>query len=183
MTGRSLRSLFFHALLGIACALLTAGCAPLRGPDSPPSARVEKPAPSRAEKPDPQVWARPGIPAISETDSLLAYYQQLRGLSGADLGREHEMVRQAYGRTHSDFNRVRYAMVLSLPNTAFTDDGRALDLLEPVSRNAAGQLNALASLLTAHLQERKRLDANAQGLQQKLDALKSLERSMIERKR
>jgi hypothetical protein len=56
-------------------------------------------------------------------------------------------------------------------------------MLEPVARNTNGQLQGLAYLLLTHLQERKRLDANTQALQQKLDALRSLERSMIERKR
>jgi hypothetical protein len=50
-------------------------------------------------------------------------------------------------------------------------------------KNQSGEFSALASLLTAQLQERKRLDANTQDLQKKLDALKSLERSMMERKR
>ncbi|HET9403893.1 MAG TPA: hypothetical protein VFO57_04885, partial [Burkholderiales bacterium] len=59
----------------------------------------------------------------------------------------------------------------------------ALELLDPVSKNPNGHLGGLAYLLISHLQERKRLDANAQGLQQKLDALRSLERSLIERKK
>jgi hypothetical protein len=38
-------------------------------------------------------------------------------------------------------------------------------------------------MLGSHIQEQKRLNASVQGLQQKLDALKSLERSIIERSR
>jgi hypothetical protein len=38
-------------------------------------------------------------------------------------------------------------------------------------------------MLGTHLQEQQRLAASAQELQQKLEALKSLERSMIERAR
>ncbi len=143
-------------------AALAAGCAVQPG--------VEKPAP---------VVARP----VSESDSLLAYFQGLRGLSASDLGREHEQARQAYARARTDYNRVRYAMVLTVPNSAFQDDARALETLEPVARNTNGQLQPLAHLLASHLQERKRLDANAHALQQKLDALRSLERNMIERKR
>ena len=74
-------------------------------------------------------------------------------------------------------------MVLALPGTANGDEGRALELLEPVAKNPNGRLGGLAYLLISHLQERKRLDAAAQGLQQKLDALRSLERSLIERRR
>ena len=158
---RDLRSRGLLALLA-ACAALAAGCAVQPGAD--------KAVP---------VVAKP----VSESDHLLAYLQGLRGLSGADLGREHDQARQAYARARTDYNRVRYAMVLTVPNSAFHDEARALEMLEPVAKNTQGQLQPLAHLLASHLQERKRLDANAQALQQKLDALRSLERNMIERKR
>lgn len=159
-----------RALMILATGMLAAACAPL-------------PTAEKGGEKQPAV-VRPGpVPSQSDTESLLAYYQQIKGMSGAELSREHETARQAYARSRTEFNRVRFAMMLSLPNTTFGDDGRALELLEPVSRNFNGQLHGLASLLVTHLQERKRLDSNVQGLQQKLDALKSLERSMIERKR
>ncbi len=158
---RDMRSRGSFALLA-ACVTLAAGCALQPGAD--------KPAP---------VVVRP----VSESDNLLAYLQGLRGLSATDLGREHDQARQAYARVRTDYNRVRYAMVLTVPNSAFHDDARALEMLESVAKNTTGQLQPLAHLLASHLQERKRLDANAQALQQKLDALRSLERNMIERKR
>jgi hypothetical protein len=149
-------------LLLAAAACLAAGCA----------------APPVAVKPVPVV-ARP----MSDSESLLGYYQSLRGLSAADLGKEHELARQAYARARSDYNRVRYAMVLTVPSSTFHDDSRALEMLDPVVKNPNGQLQPLASLLASHVQERRKLDASAQALQQKLDALRSLERSIIERKR
>ncbi len=154
-------------LVLIGCGLL-AGCGALRGLES------KEPAP----------WVQAGGPQpASDAESLLLYYQHVRKLSGTELGREHDAARQAYARSRSDFNRVRFAMVLSLPNVTFNDEARAIDLLEPVTKSPGGHLNGLAYLLTSQLQERKRLDANAQGLQQKLDALRSLERNLIERKR
>jgi len=154
-------------LVLVGCSML-AGCGALRSIES------QEPVP----------WVQAGTPQpASEAESLLLYYQYVRKLSGAELGREHDAARQAYARSRSDFNRVRFAMMLSLPNVAFNDDARATDLLEPVSKSPGGHLYGLAYLLTSQLQERKRLDANAQGLQQKLDALRSLERSLIERKR
>jgi hypothetical protein len=143
-------------------ACLAAGCA------APPG--TAKPAP---------VVSRP----VSESENLLGYYHTLRGLSAADLGKEHELARQAYARARTDYNRVRYAMVLTVPNATSHDDARALEMLEPVAKNPGAQLQPLASLLASHLQERKKLDATAQALQQKLEALRSLERSIIERKR
>jgi len=120
---------------------------------------------------------------VTDVESLLLYYRHIGRLKEDQLGRELEIARAANAREGSDFNRVRLAMVLGLPNTALNDNARALALLEPVVKNQSGEFSALASLLAAQLQERKRLDANTQDLQKKLDALKSLERSMMERKR
>lgn len=151
-----------------------AGCSALRAPEDAGRAPEVEFAPETQAVP-----ARP----VDGAPTLLVYYQHLRKLSGGDLVREHESARQAYFRSRTDYERVRLAMVLSLPGFTFSDDARALELLDPVSKNPNGQLQGLAYLLAAHLQERRRLDASAQGLQQKLDALRSLERSMIERKR
>ena len=155
-------------LLWFGCAVVVAGCGVLR----------------MAEPLEPAPWVQAGMPRpASDAESLLLYFQHVRKLSGADVSREHEAARQAYARARTDFNRVRLAMVLSLPGTAFYDDTRALDLCDTVAKHEGGRLQGLAALLGSHLQEQKRLTASAQGLQQKLDALKSLERSMIERSR
>ena len=74
---------------------------------------------------------------------------------------------------------MRYALLLTLAPAG--EEARALELLEPVTRNGESALRGLALLMTALLQEQRRLDANAQGLQQKLDALLTLERSMTGR--
>jgi len=66
---------------------------------------------------------------------------------------------------------------------AFTDEARSLGLLDTVARHQVGKLQGLAVMLVAQVQEQQRLAASAQGLQQKLDALRSLERNMIERSR
>jgi hypothetical protein len=152
------------------CSILVlAGCAVLAGCGSLRTFESVEPAP----------WVQAGVPQpASDIESLLMYFSHLRKLPGAELGREHESARQAYNRARSDFNRVRFAMVLSLPHTAFIDEGRALELLDPVAKNQSAQLRGLAQLLSSHLYEQKRLSANVQGLQQKLDALKSLERSL-----
>ncbi len=150
----------------VAGSLLVAGCVPLT------EGETREPAPAVEMR-------RP----VSDVESLLLYYQHIGKLKEIQLGRELEIARNAYAREGSDFNRVRLAMVLGLPNTALNDNARALELLEPVVKNPSGEFSALASLLAVQLQERKRLDANTQDLQKKLDALKSLERSMMERKR
>ena len=170
---------------GLFCGVL-AGCGILPGLESQepaPEQSVPEPgaAPEQAgEAPKPKPEARR---QHSEVDDLLTYFQYLRKLSAADLGREHDTVRQAYLYSRSEFDRTRLAVLLSLPGTAVTDEQRALELLDPVAKNPASKLGPLAALLVSNLHERKRLDASAQGLQQKLDALMLLERNMIERKR
>ena len=160
-------------LVGAGMAAL-AGCALLQG------GGTQEPAP--ATQVDPHS-ARPASRTASDADTLLLYYQHLRRLPPAGVGREHEIARAAFSRSRSDYDRVRLALVLAVPGTPVSDDARALELLEPLAKRQESGLQGLAYLLASHLQERKRLDATAQGLQQKLDALKSLERTMIERKR
>lgn len=160
-------------MLALVCGAL-AGCGALRAPETADPVPEEPAAP--------EVQAAPAPPP-ADAEMLVNYYQYVRRLSAGELAREHETARQAFARSRSDYERVRLAMVLSLPGSALSDEARALDLLDPVSKNPNGQLQGLAYLLASHLQERRRLDANAQGLQQKLEALKSLERRMIERTR
>lgn len=136
---------------------------------------------------EPWIKADSPLPA-SDLDSLLLYFQYLKKLPPNELSQEHDSARQAYARTGSEFNRVRLAMGLSLSNTPFNDESRALALLNPVVKNPRASLHSLAFLLSTYIQEQKKLDASVQnlqqsmsGLQQKLDALKSLERSLTER--
>jgi hypothetical protein len=162
------------AVICLACAVLITGCAALEEFLGTPETR---------EPAEPTPWVQPGGRSVTDVESLVLYFGYIRNLSAADLNREYDAARQAYNRGRLDYNRVRFAMLLSLPNTPFNDDGRALDVLEPVVRKGNGRLYPLAQMLGSHIQEQKRLNASVQGLQQKLDALKSLERSIIERSR
>lgn len=124
------------------------------------------------------------IPAVIEDNrgdeaaKVLAYYAQMRQLTGQELAREHESARRALAKTRSDANRLRYALLLTLPGAPATEEPRAQELLEPVTRSSDGALRGLALLMIASLQEQRRLETSAQGLQQKLDALLTLERNM-----
>lgn len=136
-------------------------------------------------------WLKPGqVFLVSEAESLLLYHEYLRKLSGAALNREHEEVKRALARSNSDFSRVRLALLLSLPTASFRDDGRAVGLLEPLLAGsaAADEMQALARLLHAQISERRRIEERlkdeqrkTEGLQQKLDALQSIEKSLLER--
>jgi hypothetical protein len=181
-------------------ALMLAGCVtpPPATPEPPPSAAKpeESAVPGEAQEREARIepeatQSRTEIPARARGDDverLLSYFEQIRKLPAADLARENEGARAAFTRTRSEFDRMRLAMLLSLPNTALSDDQRAADLLEPLVKNENSSLRGLALVMSAHLQERRRLESgmqnlqqNVQGLQQKLDALMSLERSLIDR--
>jgi hypothetical protein len=139
------------------------------------------------------------LPEPSSAETLLGEFERLRRLSAPDLAREQDAARQAYVQTRSDAARVQLAMVLTAPGAP---SGEAVELLEPLVKNPAASLHALAFLLSVHIQEQRRLVAqlqglqqnnqglqqnvqalqqNVQGLQQKLDALRTLERSLSER--
>lgn len=146
---------------GLLPALLLAGCGALPPvePGSPTPPVVEE---SRGD----------------DAAKALAYYAQVRQLTGQELAREHESARRALAKTRSDANRLRYALLLTLPGAPAADDPRAQELLEPVTRSNDAALRGLALMMMASLQEQRRLETSAQGLQQKLDALLTLERNM-----
>jgi len=113
--------------------------------------------------------------------TLLAEHARLRKLPAAELGREQDNARAAFLRSRSDGNRMRYALSLAVPGAGAADEARALEVLEPVIRNGNSAWHGLAVLTASFLQEQRRRDAQAQDLQQKLDALLALERNMIGR--
>jgi hypothetical protein len=181
-----MRSLLLFAAV---CGLL-AGCA-----TPPPAPEAEKPPAAEvvdaARGPEPQQPPMTPIVIVPRTDDAavaLAYFDRVRRMPQAELARELEATRTTYGRTHADTDRVRLAMLLALPNSAVTDDARALDLLEPIVKTPAHGLHYVAVLLSTYVQEQRRLALSAQALQkdvqtlqQKLDALRSLERALSER--
>lgn len=127
--------------------------------------------------------AKPG-----EVETLLAEFERVRKLPVVELVREQEAARQAFNATRSDPARVRLALTLAVPGYPGAEDGRALELLEPLVRAPGASLHSLAFLLHAYIHEQRRLtnqvqglQHNVQALQQKLDALRTLERSLTER--
>jgi len=153
---------------------LTPAAAPAAPTASTPSAELVAPA-------EPSGAVKEARATVEDVERLLSYFERLKRLQGAELAREHEATRLAHGRTATDYNRISYAMTLSLPGTSFNDDARALELLNPLAKKSENALRPLVVLLTTFIQERRRLGGDLAALQQKLDALKSLERRLIER--
>lgn len=162
---------------------------------TPPPPVIAPVAPAKVERTIPEAKA-------PEIDALLAEFERLRRLPAAEIPREQEAARQAWHQTRSDVARIRYAMASSLPGVSPAEELRALDLLDPLVKNLSAPLHSLAFLLSAFIQEQRRLASlvhglqqnmqglqqnnqalqqNVHGLQQKLDALRTLERSLSER--
>lgn len=139
-------------------------------------------------------WLDPQAPRpSSDTVSLIHYAAYARNLGSKQLADETERVRLAWTAEKTDFHLIQYVMALSAPGATAADRRRALQLVEPLMRtedDRNGELQALASLLHAHLSEHRRLEDNshshyrrAEELERKLDALKDIEKSLMPRRK
>lgn len=166
------------------CSPLLAGCV-----TAPPSETMPKPAPippdiveTRPYPPPPE--PRPPVPIAVEPPGsvrVLAYFDRVRQRPPRELRSEYEAVRRSFAASRSEHDRMRLALLLSLPQTGFGDDNQALELLEPLARDAGSEYHALAHLMTALLAEQRRTARHAAGLQQKLDRIRALEKEMQQR--
>jgi septal ring factor EnvC (AmiA/AmiB activator) len=169
-----------------------AACAPLENTDARP-----EPVAVKAK------------PAARSGNGLVAYLAEIRNLGDASLTREIARQRQLLVRDGGDAARTRLALALSLSQQG--DEAEILGLVEPVARkeNAPADVRAMASFLHTIASERRRLKESAAAanakvreerkaaeaqkqradtlqeraaqLQQKLDALTELEKSLSDR--
>ena len=137
-------------------------------------------------------WLDPQGPRpSSDAVSLLHYSLYVRNLGGKQLAEEAERVRHAHVAENTDFRLLQYAMALSAPGASAADQRRALQLIEPLTRSEDGrdsELRALASLMRAQLAEHRRMEDSshsqqrrAEELENKLEALKDIEKSLLPR--
>jgi hypothetical protein len=178
-----------RALAAIVLALLS-GCAWLQSERTP------------NVPPPPAAAARGG-------EDLLAYMATLRGMGEPALNREIARQRQLLAREASDMARTRLAIALTL--SAPADEAEILGLVDPVARKetAPADVRAVASFLHSIVSDRRRLRESATAanarlrderraveaqkqradtlqeraaqLQQKLDGLTELEKSLSDR--
>jgi hypothetical protein len=165
---------------------LAAACA------APEPAAVSSPATAAAAN------AAAAAGTQSYADDLLAYLGRLRTMNESALGAEAARMK----RDASDVARVKAALAMTLSSQS--DEGEILELIDPVTRrsNADRDVRAMAALLHAMTTERRRLKQRAaaaagevreerrvaetqkqraEALQQKLDALTELEKSLAAR--
>jgi len=153
----------------IAGILILAGCTNLPGAASPP--------PSGAP------LTREGRESRQVLD-LIAYTQKVASLQAEEQQRELNASSQIFSKDRGAYGRVRLALLLSLPGTAFSDDARAIGLLEPVASAetaASSPMQQFAGLLYAQITERLREQRRATQFKEQLDALKDVERKIMER--
>lgn len=177
-------------------ALSIASCATAPPPAAPIEARPVQPAPVIIVQP---VLPEPPVPIVTpppepakvneEAEEALAVLVDLQKLALAspdEQKRELAAATQALARQKSDATRLRLGMLQSLP-AGGADEARALATLDPVVKQGNGPTRMVAAVLIAQLTERQRAlreeKRKADDLQQKLDALKALERSLLGRER
>lgn len=166
------------------------------------TALPEKPAATACAKTPPPLTLTPiSLPTQnSRLTELMQYYEYLRKQQPAMLADEYKKAAQDFSQNGSDLSRVRVAILLALPGTPFRDVNGALSLLGnwPEDANVApppldGFARLLSVLLTQEQQstnavndltqklkeEKKRADT----LQGQIDAVKSMEKKLIDRAR
>ena len=122
----------------------------------------------------------------SDVDTMLRYHQRIKKMNPVELNKEYEQVNQAFAQKKSDLSRVQLSLLLSLPNASFNDDAMALNLLKEWLKEAKppySGLRAFGFFLTTLLEDMREKDKRADALQKKLDALKSMEKNLMQREK
>jgi hypothetical protein len=144
-----------------------------------------------------------------QVDSLLAYYATVRVQSAAELDIEHDKARQQLAQYGTNPYRVRLALLLMLPNSRFHNDAAAIALLNDVLKDSHAEptpiQNFASYLLIKQNEQQRAIDEQVQrvrneqkrgdelaqklkdeqkrsdDLQVKVNAIKSMEKSMMHR--
>jgi len=193
-----LRTDLFRAWVPAGASLVLAACtvvqpAPAPVPPPPPAPAPVPPPP--APPPPPQV-----DPADAVARRLLAYHEQLRQMSPAELGQElTRMNALVVANAQSASPSVVMELSLALAQSRNNGDlARAAALLDPIVKSTNPDLapwQPLARLLSARFVEQRKLEEQLerQGVQlreaqrnltqtnDKLEALKAIERSLTAR--
>ena len=122
-----------------------------------------------------------------QVSDLVGYVHRVAAMRPDAQRRELNDANQTYARDQGLYPRLRLALLLTLPGTAFMDDTRAAGLLEPVAGAAAdasgaAPLRQFGAWLHAQLGERAREQRKTAQLKEQIDALRAIERTLNERR-
>lgn len=175
-------------LLFAALALTFAGCG--SAPKSSQTQPVPPPVAQTAPTPAPMPPPAPAVPLIvinssgDEISDVLAYHQWATQAGPGEFAKAVDQMKQAFAQTKSPVYRVQLALLLSMPNSPLRDDELALSLLKDwlkETRPPYSGLRAFASYLSGVIETNRDKDKRVDALQKKLEAIKSMERSLIQR--
>ncbi len=131
-------------------------------------------------------------------NEVLRYYTFLHSLNDAGLAGEYQTAKVRFAESQNIAERLKLAVLLSVPNTAFHNIPEAVSLLKslPVDTTyTPSDLADLSNLLVTLLSQQQQADdklsdltkslaeerAHAKLLQEKIDAVRNMEINMIQR--
>lgn len=125
-------------------------------------------------------------------NEIIRYYAHIHELPAPDIASEYNTISQNFSKTASNRDRIKLAILLSLPNNPFHDTTAAIDLLKTLPDSPAAtpsELHEFALLMGMLLARQKQTDeavsylekalatekTHAKSLQGKIDAIKDFE--------
>lgn len=186
-------------LAAVAVVALLAGCARKHPPLVDVGLGGPAGAPATCPSVDQPICAQPAPAQIrSEVDEVMDYYLSFRTKSGSSAKEALETARKDFDANGNETSRLKLALIYWAPNSPFRNDAQVAQLLEPYIRGEGGnarELRSLAHILMGSLELNRRSDSAVQAqvsrlreeqkkseeLQRKLDALKDVERAMIQK--
>jgi hypothetical protein len=130
----------------------------------------------------------PGAERVIATDKIVA---EALNASRAPLSEQKAVLaraQRAYAGQPTSLNRVRVAVLLATLPAPLRDDAKAVELLEPIAEPDSPGPGRLAALMLGQIGERQRgtrerqqADVEREAMRQQLEALRSIDRSNLER--
>lgn len=187
-----------HLVLGLVVAASLYGCQTTHAPTEPAKTDSKnlnaalEPASSLPESPPPPE------PLISDLDRAARFFSRIRALDATLIGDEIMAAQRSFSENPSDFNRLCLAMAMAQAPGTTRDDEKILGILSPMIGGAPienSPIRFVANLLHSEVVEHRRVgellrqntlklkeEAKRNDLlQQKLNAILEMEKSLIDR--
>src|SRR5881296_3112080 len=128
---------------------------------------------------------QPGAEQLGTVDAIIADAMTAARAPSAEQKAALSRAQDAFTRDPTAVSRLRLATLLAVLPAPLRDDARAAELFEPVADAAAPGLGRFAAFFSALVAERQRVDKDRdkreEALRQQLEALRAIERGILER--